>query len=137
MKPLSAWQANWTGSSGRAATAYQEGVNAYNGDWAGATTRQQAVMQQNWLASLPTWAARVNAVGTQGWKTATTAKVSNYSTGFNAGGANYGVSAQKIYNALSTIVPSLPQRGTYEQNKTRATALMDALHAQRGQLGAK
>jgi hypothetical protein len=137
VKPLSAWQTNWTGSSGRATTAYNEGVQAYNGDWAGATTRQQAVMQQNWLASLPTWAARVNAVGTAGWKTATTAKSPNYGTGFQAGGANYGLAAQKIYNALSTIVPSLPPRGTYDQNKQRATALMDALHAQRGQLGAK
>ena len=41
-----------------------------------------------------------------------------------------------IMSALATIVPNLPPRGTYEQNKIRSTTLMDALHAQRGQLGA-
>lgn len=137
MKPLSAWQQNWTGSQGRATTAYTEGVNNYNGDWAGATTRQQAVMVANFNASMPRWAAAVNAVGTAGWKAKTAAKAANYGTGFSAGANDYGAAAQKIYNALSTIVPALPARGTYEQNKQRSTALMDALHAQKGQLGAR
>jgi hypothetical protein len=43
----------------------------------------------------------------------------------------------KIMAALGNIVPNLPARGTFEQNKIRATTLMDALHAQRGQLGAR
>jgi len=129
--------ANWTGSAGRAAADYSQGVQNYNGDWAGATVRQQAVMQTNWLASLNTWAAHVQAVGTAGWKTATVNKVANYSTGFQAGAQNYATASAKIISALNTIVPNLPARGTYEQNKIRSTTLMDALHAQRGQLGAK
>ena len=39
-------------------------------------------------------------------------------------------------NALGNIVPNLPPRGTFDQNKLRATTLMDALHAQKGQLSA-
>ena len=42
----------------------------------------------------------------------------------------------KILSAEGNIVPSLPARGTYEQNKVRATTLMDALHALKGTLGA-
>ena len=137
MKPLNQWTTNWTGSAGTAAANYSAGVNAYTGDWAGATTAAQATMQTNWLASLPTWAAHVNAVGTTGWKSKTVAKVANYSTGFSAGSQDYSIAAGKIYNALQQIVPSLPARGTYAENKLRATTLMDALHAQRGQLGAK
>jgi len=56
---------------------------------------------------------------------------------FTAGASNQAAAAAKIQNALQNIVPNLPQRGTYEQNKIRSTTLMDALHAQRGQLGAR
>lgn len=137
MKPVATWGTNWTNSAGRAATDYQAGVNNYNGDWAGATVRQQAVMQANFIASMPTWAAHVQAVGTAGWKAATIAKVANYSTGFQAGSGNYNIAAGKIGAALTNIVPSLPPRGTYAENKIRATTLMDSLHALKGQLGAK
>ena len=139
MKPVSTWGTNWTGSQGRAQTAYQQGVEGFTGDWAGATTRQQSVMQSNWdqAVSSGRWANGVNARGTAGWKSATVAKIGNYGTGFSAGAANYNAAAQKIGAALANIVPSLPARGTYEQNKTRSTALMDQLHALRGTLGAK
>ena len=136
MKTAAQAAANWSGSAGRAAADWQTGIQNYTGDWAAATTRQQAVMQQNWNSSMATWASRVNSVGTTGWKQATERKASNYASGFSAGAAKQAAAAQKIMSALATIVPSLPPRGTYEQNKQRSTALMDALHAQRGQLGA-
>lgn len=137
MKSAATAAQNWTQSSGRAVTAYEQGVSNYSGDWAGATVRQQGVMQANWNAALPRWAAGVQAVGTAGWKSKTQAKSANYSTGFTAGSADYTTAINKIMSALGTIVPSLPPRGTYEQNKARSTALMDALHAQKGQLGAR
>ena len=82
------------------------------------------------------WAARVNAVGTNGWKSATVARIANYATGFQAGAAKQAASIQKIISAEQNIVPSLPPRGTYDQNKQRATAFMDAMHALKGSLGA-
>lgn len=138
MKTAQQAAANWVASAGRAATQYQAGVEGYTGDWAGATTRQQAVMQSNWDQAVASgrWAQGVNNVGTGGWKSATVARISNYSTGFQAGANKQAASAQKIMSALGNIVPNLPARGTYEQNKTRATALMDSLHALKGQLGA-
>jgi hypothetical protein len=131
--------ANWQASQGRATQAYSDGVAGYQGDWAGATIRQQSVMQANYDQAVAngTWARGVSATGTGGWKQATEAKKGNYSTGFSAGAQAQAAAAQKIQQALASIVPNLPARGTYEQNKIRSTTLMDALHAQRGQLGAR
>jgi hypothetical protein len=135
--PQQAAQA-WAESAGRAATNYAAGVQAYQGDWAGATTRQQSVMQSNWTQAVSSgrWATGVNAVGTGGWKQATQDKTPNYSQGFTAGASRQASAISKILQAESNIVNSLPPRGTYEQNKNRATAVMDGLHALRGQLGA-
>lgn len=128
----------WASSAGRAATNYSTGVNNYSGDWAGSTTRQQAVMQQgfNDAVSSGRWANGVNRVGTQGWKQATQNKVSNYSTGFTAGASAQAAAISKILAAEANIVGSLPPRGDYTQNKARATAVMDGLHALKGTLGA-
>jgi hypothetical protein len=131
--------AAWAASSGRAATAYQEGVSNYTGDWAGNTTRQQAVMQSNFTQAVSSglWASRVNAVGTSGWKSATQAKTANYTTGFSAGAANQAAAMSKILSAEANIVGSLPPRGDYQTNVNRATAVMAGLHALKGTLGAK
>jgi hypothetical protein len=128
----------WAESAGRAAANYAAGVQAYSGDWAGATTRQQAVMQSNWTQAVSSgrWATGVNNTGTGGWKQATQDKTPNYSQGFTAGASRQASSIAKILSAESNIVGSLPPRGTYEQNKARATAVMDGLHSLKGTLGA-
>ena len=128
----------WADSAGRAAANYATGVQNYNGDWSGATTSQQAAMQTNWQQAVSSgrWAAGVQNVGTAGWKSATQAKTSNYTTGFQAGASRQQAAIQKIISAEQNIVNSLPPRGTYDQNKARATAVMDGLHALKGQLGA-
>jgi hypothetical protein len=132
-------QQAWTGSSGRASTNFQAGVAAYNGDWAGATTAQQAAMVNNWTQAVNngSWAQGVNATGTAGWKSATQAKEQNYLTGFNAGANAYGIASGKIMNYLQSAVPALPPRGDINQNLQRSNALALALHSQRGNLGAK
>jgi hypothetical protein len=129
---------NWINSAGRAATDYQQGVEGYTGDWAGSTTRQQAVMSNNWTQAVSSgrWAAGVNRRGTAGWKNATVAKIGNYSTGFQAGSQAFNTAIAKIVSAEANIVGSLPPRGTFDQNKTRATAFMDQMHALKGTLGA-
>lgn len=138
MKTAQQAAANWVGSAGRAATDWQEGVNNYSGDWAGATTRQQAVMSNNWNAAVAngSWANGVNRIGTQGWKAATVSKAANFSTGFQAGAAKQAAAIAKILAAEANIVGSLPPRGDYNANKARATAVMDGLHALKGTLGA-
>jgi hypothetical protein len=139
MKTAQQAASNWQQSAGRAATAYVAGVQGFTGDWAGATIAQEAVMVANFQQAIASGAFTrgVQAVGTSGWKAATEAKSANYSTGFQAGANNQSAAITKIMSALGNIVPSLPPRGTYEQNKVRATSLMDQLHALNGTLGAR
>lgn len=129
---------NWVNSAGRAATDWQQGVQNYSGDWAAATTSQQATMQTNWQQAVSSgrWSAGVNRRGTAGWKNATVAKASNYSTGFQAGASNQAAAISKILAAEANIVSSLPPRGDFAQNVNRATQVMTQLHALKGQLGA-
>jgi hypothetical protein len=134
VKPASAWSSAWTGSSGKATTNYQAGVEAYNGDWVGATVSQQPVMQANWLASLAngTWANGVQAKTTQGWKNDTVAKMANYGVGFTAGASAYSSAASKLQPFMVNAVAALPPRGDINQNLQRSAALALALHGAKG-----
>lgn len=137
MKTAQQAAANWVASAGRAAQDWQQGVQNYQGDWAAATTSQGATYISNVTAAYSSgrWQQGVQRAGAT-WKQDTIAKSANYSTGFQAGAAKQAQAAQKIMAALGGIVPSLPPRGDYAQNKARATALMDDLHALKGTLGA-
>ena len=137
MKSAQQAAANWANSQGRATTAYQEGINNYNGDWAGATIRQKAVMQQNFQTALAngSWDRGVQAAAST-WKQDTIAKAPNYSTGFTAGASKQATAIGKILQAEANIVGSLPPRGDYQTNVNRATAVMAGLHALKGTLGA-
>jgi hypothetical protein len=130
--------ANWANSQTRAVQAYSDGVAAYTGDWAGATVAQEQTLLQNVSTAIINgdWRRGVQAKGTNGWKTDTEAKKANFGVGFQAGAAAQAKAAAKIQAALGTIVSTLPPRGSFEQNKLRATGVMDALHALRGTLGA-
>ncbi len=128
----------WAASSGRAGTNWAQGVQNYTGDWAGATTRQQAAMQTNWQQAVSSgqWANGVNRVGTNGWRNATVAKQSNFTTGFAAGASKQASAIAKILAAEANIVGSLPARGDFNANVQRSVAMQTALHALKGQLGA-
>ena len=138
MKTAAQAASNWQASAGTAAANWTAGINNYNGDWAGVTANSY----NNWVAGLAnaqaqgSWQRGIQAAGTSGWKSASQAKAANYSTGFTAGSQEYTQAIGKVMNALSNIVPSLPPRGTYAENKLRATTLMDSLHALKGQLSA-
>lgn len=139
MKTAQQAAAAWVASQGRATQAYSDGVAGFTGDWAGATVAQESAMLQGVTLAVTQgrWRAGIQAVGTGGWKTKTEAKKANYGVGFAAGALDQAQAIGKIMSALGNIVPNLPARGTFEQNKIRATTMMDALHAQRGQLGAR
>ena len=139
MKTAAQAASNWTNSAGRAQQAFVQGVQNYNGDWAGATIAQEQTMVANFQAAIAAGAYRagVQAVGTGGWKAATEAKAQNFATGFQAGAQNFTTAIGKIIQAESNIVPNLPPRGSYAANVQRATTFMDAMHALKGSLGAR
>lgn len=138
MKTLQQSTQAWIDSAPRAATNYETGVNNYSGDWAAATVRQKTVMAQNYATSVNngTWEAGVNRVNTAGWKSRTQAKITNFSSGFTAGASRQASAMGKILTAEANLLSTAPPRGTYEQNKQRATYFMDGLHALKGTLGA-
>lgn len=138
MKTAQQAQQAYTDAIPRATANFVAGVTAYQGDWAGKTTSQQSAMLQNLTQAINSgrWAAGVSRVGTGGWKSATEAKQANYGVGLNAGANRFNAAISKIIAAEQNIVGSLPPRGTYAQNVARATAVMDGLHALKGQLGA-
>src|SRR3954462_10768593 len=125
MKPPQQAAEAWAASSGRAGTNWAQGVSQYSGDWAGATTRQQAALTQGFNEAVASgrWADGVNRVGTNGWKSATQAKQGNFTTGFAAGASKQAAAIQKIMAAEANIVGSLPPRGTFEQNVQRSVAV--------------
>lgn len=139
MKSAQTAAANWTASSGRAQTAYTEGVNG--------TTKDQAALA---VAAIPRMVAGFNAAASSGriaaglqrggtayWKSQTVAKVGAYALGFQNGGNAYAAAAQKILAAEAQIVNSLPARGDINANLQRANAFALGLHALKGQLGAR
>ena len=138
MKTAQQAAANWIASAGRAQTEWAAGVQGYSGDWAGATTRQQAVMLNNVTQAITNgrWAAGVNRKGTNGWKADTVARLANYSVGFQAGSNKFGTAIAKVIAAEQNIVGSLPPRGDYNANKARSNSFMDQMHSLKGTLGA-
>lgn len=138
MKSAAQAAQNWTGSAGRAATAFSEGVQSTTKDQAGLAVAQQALLVANFNAAVNNgrWAAGVTRRGTAYWKSQTIAKAGNYSTGFSAGASNFASAIGKIINAEQGIVGSLPPRGDINQNLQRANAFALAMHSQKGNLGA-
>lgn len=139
MKSVQQAQANWASSGPRAQSAWLAGVEGFTGDWAGATTRQQAVMLANLNDAVNSgrWAQGVNATGTNGWKTATAASGSNYANGFSKGSANYNAAAAKFMPAIQNGVNGLSPRGDIFANLDRSRALALYLHGLKGSLGAR
>jgi len=131
--------ANWTGSAGRAASAFVQGVQSTTKDQAGLAVAAQARLVTGFMDAVNSgrWAAGIQRGGTAYWKQQTEAKASNYNTGFSAGSANFTAAITKIINAENAIVGSLPARGDINQNLQRANAFALALHQLKGQLGAR
>jgi hypothetical protein len=131
--------ANWSGSSARAVTAYNEGVQATTKDQAALAVAAEARLLQNFTTAVQQglWRQGVLAGGTQYWKSQTLAKAANYTTGFTAGGANYTAAIGKIMQAIGTGVSQLPPRGDINQNLQRSASLALYLHSLKGQLGAR
>jgi len=129
---------NWSNSAATAQQDYVTGVQNTTVDVVGRAIANGAVAAANYAQAITSgrWAAKLSAVGTQGWKSATQAKANNYGTGIAAGKTKYQTAMQTwlpiIDNAAQTV-NNMPS-GTLAASLARANAFATALYnAKRGQ----
>ncbi len=138
MKTAQQAPARWQAAGATAAGNWTAGIQNTNKDQAALA----AAAQPLWLAGVQAAAAAnrfangVTRRDTQHWKSQAEAKAGNYTTGYSAGGANFGAAIQKIIAAEAQIVQSLPPRGDINANLQRANQMALGLHQQKGNLGA-
>lgn len=121
--------AQWASRLGASGDKMKAGIQATQVAPGQAAARQKAVWQQNTVNAADKWAANVSKVSLQDWQNAMITKgLSRVATGATA-------AQSKMTDFFSKLIPyqqqqknNLPARGTYEQNKARASAWMDAMH---------
>lgn len=100
-----------------------------------AAARQKAVWAQNTAASVNKWATNTAAVSNASWQQDYIEKgLPRVGQGAQAAIPKMTSFFTKLLPAIATAKQSLPPRGTYDQNKARAAAWMDKMHALQGQL---
>lgn len=122
--------ANWASkfaASGAKAQAGAEAVTVAPGQ---AAARQANVWAANVAASVQKFAKNVSAVSLSSWQQSfVQTGIPRFSSGSTKGQPKVQAFMSAFLPALTSAVNSLPPRGTYDQNKARATSLMDKLHA--------
>jgi len=121
--------AHWAGQLSNAGTRITQGVQATRVAPGQAAAAQKAVWLQNLQASSDRWAARVARVSLADWQAAMVNKgIPRIGSGATAAQPKMAAFLGKFLPYVDNAKPSLPKRGTYEQNKARMTAMIDKLH---------
>lgn len=95
-----------------------------------AAARQKAAYVAGVTSRADHWAQRVGAVTREEWITAMVTKgIPRIASGASAAKDKMAAFFQVMLPYVERGRSSLPARGTYEQNKTRAMAWMDYMHA--------
>lgn len=128
-KDPAAVAAAWVAGLSGAGQKITDGVNAVTVAPGQAAARQKTVWQQNTTASADKWARNTSAVSITDWRQAVIEKgVPRIGAGAAASQAKFAAFMGKLLPYVAQVKSSLPPRGTYEQNKQRALANMDAMH---------
>ena len=124
---------NWSTNFAAAGPKYEAGINAVTVAPGQLAAAQKNAYVQNVQASANTWAVKVAAVDLNSWKqAATTTGAQRLATGATKGAQKYQAFANNFLPQLSTIVGSLPARGSFEQNMARFTNYATQLHQKKG-----
>lgn len=116
---------SWLAGMQGAASKITAGVNAVTVAPGQAAARQATVWAQNTAASQQKYAKNVSAVSLSEWQQATINKgVSRVASGAAASQDKYTAAMTQILPQISSIVQSLPPRGTTDQNIQRAVTYM-------------
>lgn len=131
------WVQRWRNGVGAAGARFTSGVNN-SSDWAANATTPQAASARatNWNAANSSGAIDrgIQRLGTQGWRSATVAKASNWQNGVNTQQAinNATAGAQRLFTYLGNAqnaIASVP-RGGFQENMQRMVAHATSLHDQ-------
>jgi hypothetical protein len=123
----------WATGFGSAGTKYAAGVNAVTVAPGQLAAAQKAAYLANVQASANIWASKVAAVDLGTWKAAaTTTGAARLASGATKGAPKMQAFMNNFLPQLSSIVGSLPARGTFDQNLQRFTAYANALHQKKG-----
>jgi phosphatidate phosphatase APP1 len=122
--------ANWAQRLGASSDKMTAGVNAVTVAPGQAAARQKSVYLQNVQAAADKWAKNVSAVPLSDWQQAYITKgIPRIASGATAAQSKMQNFMDKLLPFQSQALSALPARGTYEQNKNRATMWMDKMHS--------
>lgn len=127
-------------SAADAAAKWQQGFGAAGASWAAGIEAVTVAPGQLAAAAMPRylsgvqanankWAANSAAVTLATWKQQSINKgQARLATGAQTGMAKYQAKIGPVLDAMKSIVPSLPPRGTVEQNIQRSSQFQLAMH---------
>ena len=128
-KDATAVAADWAAKLAAAGPKAQAGAESVRTAPGAAAARQVAVWQANVAASASKYARNVAAVSRDEWVNAYVTKgIPRLATGAAAAQQKMANFLQKFLPFLDNAKAGLPARGTYEQNKARMVAMVDAVH---------
>lgn len=120
-----AWEQGLAGARQK----YIDGVNAVTQAPGAAAAAQAGVWAANTQAAQSKFARNVAKVGLSTWQAAAANKgADRLASGAAAGAPKMGAFLAKFIPYIQQAKASLPKRGTYEQNKARMVAMVDAAH---------
>ena len=121
--------ADWASRLGASGDKIKRGVAAVTTAPGAAAARQKSVWVANTTASADKFARNVGKVSLGDWQNAMSTKgVDRIASGASAAQAKMAAFLTAFLPFIHNAAASLPPRGSYEQNKSRAIAMMDAAH---------
>lgn len=121
--------ASWAQRLGAAGDKAKAGAQAVTVSPGQAAARQRQVWLANLQANADKWAKNVSAVTTEQWQDAYINKgIPRIATGAQQAQSQMTDFFGKLLPYIDQQKKTLPARGTFEQNKARATAWMDKMH---------
>ncbi|MGH7238949.1 MAG: hypothetical protein ACREHG_02665 [Candidatus Saccharimonadales bacterium] len=122
--------AKWSQNLASAADTATAGVNALTVSPGALAARQSGVWAANVASAKAKYQRNVGAVTLDEWRSAYLTKgIPRMSAGATAAQPKMEAFMGSLLTYQKTALASLPPRGTYEQNKARATAWIDKMHA--------
>lgn len=121
--------ARWAQGLSAAGQKITDGVNAVTTSPGQLAARQKSAYVANVSAAADKWAGNVSKVTTEQWRADMINKgIPRIATGANAAQPKMTQFLTQFLPFVDSAAASLPSRGTYEQNKARAVAMMDKVH---------